>query len=159
MLDHERARSDRRPRWSWWAWWFVLLMAVIALATIVAFARGCASWQAGGLTLGCSDSLYGVDWPFFLLFWALVSGAATVLGVVVTLIARRRPTVWSFVLWASVGLLGPSVFAPDYLSPTIPEPYLWWVIAATGVLGIPAGASLGRKRTRVEGGREVTSAS
>lgn len=136
------ASTDGRSRWSWLLWVDFLFYPLIVIAAIVGYGSECGSLGRDGLTLGCSDDI-GI-WPLsgIVLAVSITSLLAVMVGAVVTLAIRRRPTSLGYGTWASIGFLWIAMPAPDYLS--LPEPYLWWFIALTALLGIPAGVSVAR---------------
>ena len=139
--------TGRQSKWSWWLWWYLLAIALVALRTVLVLVEGCASVQ-GGLGLGCGDGQIGIDWVFLPIDWGLTTFAASLIGSSVALALRRRPTVRSFIIWVSVGLLGPTAIV--YLLSGASNRYMFWVLGVTGLLGTAAGVARSREATSNE---------
>lgn len=131
--------------WTPWLRAYGVAFLILAAGTAIGLARTCVDVGSNALTVGCSDKLIGRSWPGFFGTWAVYSGIAGVLGLVLTRIMQRRPTVASFSVWFSVGVIWEFSHAWNYLPWVPPVPVWFLTLVAVESLGVAAGVSAAKK--------------
>lgn len=98
---------------------------------------------------GCDDHRVGTSPSGHFLNWLVISGAAALLGTGIALVRRRRPSLRSFAVWCSTGVLELAIPASWYIAPNYLAIPLLAVAGFAVLSAVPAGVSLARPRMDV----------
>jgi len=127
---------------SWWLRVYLILVAVVCVATVLGIVQGCAQFEEYGLFLGCGDDIGGMSWSWHAIYWLVASVVVTGVGTITVLALGRRPTLGSFLAWGSAGILELALSASVEIRPRELKIPLQLLMLFTIILAIPAGVVL-----------------
>jgi hypothetical protein len=88
-----------------WLWAYIGLGVAALTLAVAVIARSCPVYQEGYLTTGCDDVGLATSWVSHVAAFVVLATVVTLIGTLATLWRRRQPTLASFVVWVSAGLL------------------------------------------------------
>lgn len=133
-----------------WLRVYILLFVGAMAVSLIGIAQSCPVIDDGMLLQGCDhDRIATTAWGHFL-NWMLISGAAVLVGTVIAVARRRRPSLRSFVVWGSAGMLELAIVAAWYISPGYLAIPLLALAACAVLAAVAAGVSLAAPMSSVD---------
>lgn len=132
---------NRRP----WLPGYITLFVVAMTLTAIGIIQSCPIVDDGQLTQGCNHVFVSSSASGHAINGLALSGVVVILGAAITFLRGQRPTILSFLVWASAGLLEPAIPASWYITPNPLLTVLLLTSSALAVLlAVPAGVSIAR---------------
>jgi hypothetical protein len=122
-------------------WVYLCLFLVAAALTTVGILQSCPTVSDGHLVVGCDNTFVASSVWGHVVNWVLISTFVTAAGLATAFIGGRRPTLASFFVWESSGLLEIAVAASWFITPSFLIAPLLVTSAAAVLVSIPTGVA------------------